>query len=93
MPRSEIYFSICFVGSKSSKSSRVFGGYGGSDIIVHGLLVAKVAKCIFRKNNVFTLVFDLSVAEVAGFSGVRGIAYNNAFSWFVGSKRTKVHVL
>ena len=29
------------------------------------LLVAKIAKCIFRKNNVFTLVFDLSVAEVA----------------------------
>ena len=62
MPRSEIYFSICFVGSKSSKSSRVFEGYRGSDIIVHGLLVPKVAKCIFRKNNIFTLVFDLSVA-------------------------------
>ena len=60
-----------------------------------GLLVAKIAKCIFRKNNVFTLVFDLSVAEVAedaGFSGVLGIAYNNAFAWFVGGKRTKVHV-
>ena len=40
--------------------------------------------------------FDLSVAEVAEVavvSGVRGIAYNNAFAWFVGSKRTKVHVL
>ena len=65
MPRSEIYFSICFVGSKSSKSSRVFEGYRGSDIIVHVLLVPKVAKCIFRKNNIFTLVFDLSEADVA----------------------------
>ena len=39
------------------------------------LSVAKVAKCMFRKNNKFTLVFDLSGAEVAdvtGFSEVRG---------------------
>ena len=39
------------------------------------LSVAKVAKCLFRKNNKFTLVFDLSVAEVAkvaGFSGDPG---------------------
>ena len=30
-----------------------------------GLSVAKVAKCVLRKDNIFTLVFDLSVAEVA----------------------------
>ena len=38
--------------------------------------VAKVAKCMFRENNIFMLMFDLSVAEVAevaGFLGVRGV--------------------
>ena len=54
----------------------------GLDIImfVLGLSVAKVAKCMFRKNNKFTLVFDLAVAEVAEvawFSGVRGVGYDN----------------
>ena len=42
--------------------------------------VAEVAKCMFRKNDKFTLVFDLSVAEVAevaGFSGVRGVGLDN----------------
>ena len=40
---------------------------------MHGLPVAKIAKCVFREKHIFTLVFDLSVAEVAevaGFSGV-----------------------
>ena len=44
------------------------------------LSVAKVAKCKLRINNTFTLVIELSVAEaaeVAGFSGVRGVGYNN----------------
>ena len=57
----------------------VFGGTGvGYDNIE--LSVAKVAKCMFRKNNKFTLVFDLSVAEVAevaGFLGVRGDGFDN----------------
>ena len=42
--------------------------------------VAKVANCKLRKYNTFTLVIELSVAEaaeVAGFSGVRGVGYNN----------------
>ena len=41
-----------------------------------GLSVAKVAKCMLRENNIFMLVFALTVAEVAevaGFSGVRGV--------------------
>ena len=41
-----------------------------------GLSVAKVAKFKLRENNIFMLVFDLTVAEVAkvaGFSGVRGV--------------------
>ena len=40
------------------------------------LSVAEVAKCMFRKNDKFTLMFDLSVAEVAEvawFLGVRGL--------------------
>ena len=44
-------------------------------MFVVGLSVAKVAKCMFHENNKFMLMFDLSVAEVAevaGFSGVRG---------------------
>ena len=44
------------------------------------LSVGKVAKCKLRKYNSFTLVIELSVAEaaeVAGFSGVRGVGYNN----------------
>ena len=43
---------------------------------VVGLSVAKAAKCVLRKNNIFTLVFDLliaEVAEVAWFSGVWGV--------------------
>ena len=35
--------------------------------------VAKVAKCMLRENNNFMLVFDLTVAEVAVFLGVRGV--------------------
>ena len=45
-------------------------------MFVLGLSVAKVAKFMFRDNNIFMLVFDLSVAEgaeVAGFSEVRGV--------------------
>ena len=37
-------------------------------------LVAKVANDMWRRDNIFMLVFDLTVAEVAevaGFSGVR----------------------
>ena len=59
------------------------------------LSVAKVAKCMFRKNNKFTLVFDLAVAEVAevaGFSGVRGVGYNNICAWIVGSRSSKMLV-
>ena len=44
------------------------------------LSVAKYAKCKLRINNTFTLVIELSVAEaaeVAGFSGVRRVGYNN----------------
>ena len=37
-----------------------------------GLSVAKVANCMLRENNRFMLVFDLTVAEVAGFSSVPG---------------------
>ena len=40
------------------------------------LLVAKVANCMWRQNNKFMLMFDLSVAEVAevaGFLGIRGV--------------------
>ena len=45
-------------------------------MLVLGLSVAEVVKCLIRENNKFTLVFDLSVAkvaEIAGFSGVRGV--------------------
>ena len=54
-----------------------------------GLSVAKVAKCMLRENNKFMLVFDLTVAEeaeVAGFSGVRGVGCNNVCAWIIGSK-------
>ena len=56
----------------------VFGGTGGRMYLtkVVGLSVANVAKCMLRERHKFTLVFDLSVAdvaEVAGFSGVRGV--------------------
>ena len=53
------------------------------------LSVAKVAKSMFRKNDKFTLVFDLAVAEVAevaGFLGVRGVGDDNICAWIVGSK-------
>ena len=45
------------------------------------LSVAKVARCVLRKNNIFMLLIDLSVAKVADaarFSGVRGVGCNNA---------------
>ena len=54
-----------------------------------GLSVAEVAKCLFRKNNKFTLVFDLTVAEVAevaGFSEVRAVGCVNVCGWIFGSK-------
>ena len=44
----------------------VFGGTGVDLIIIIFMLelsVAKVAKCMFRKIDKFTLMFDLSVAE------------------------------
>ena len=50
---------------------------------------------MLRKNNKYTLVFDLSVAEVAevaGFSGVRGVGCNNVCAWIVGSKSSKMHI-
>ena len=57
--------------------------------------VAKVVECMFRKNNKFTLVFDFSVAEiaeVAGFSRVRGDGYNNVCACIVGSKSSIKHL-
>ena len=42
-------------------------------LFVLDLSVAKVANCMFRENNILMLMFDLSVAEVAGFSGVREV--------------------
>ena len=60
-----------------------------------GLSEAKVAKCMLHENNKFTLVFDSSVAEVAdvaGFSRVRGDGYNNVCACIVGSKSSIMHV-
>ena len=37
-----------------------------------GLSVAKVAICMLRENNIFMLVFDLTVAEVAEVAGCLG---------------------
>ena len=60
-----------FISLDGSRSSRVFGGSRGLLLIfVAGWSVAIVAKCMFRENNIFTLVFYLTVAEVARFSGV-----------------------
>ena len=60
-----------------------------------GLSEAKVAKCMLHENNKFTLVFDSSVAEVAdvaGFSRVRGVQCNNLCACNVGSKSSKLQV-
>ena len=46
---------------------------------------------MFRENNVFMLVFDLSVAEVAevaGFSWVRGVGCNNVCGWIKMHRET-----
>ena len=70
-----IYTCVYLIGSRCSRSSMVFGSTGGWMYLakVVGLSVVKVAKCILPERHKFTLVFDFSVAEVAGFSGVRRV--------------------
>ena len=52
-----------------------FGSTGGWMYLpkVVGLSIVKVAKCMLPERHKLTLVFDFSVAEVAGFWGVRRV--------------------
>ena len=61
----------------------VFEGMGSLIMFLLVLSVAKVSRCVLRKNNNFMLLFDLTVAkvaEVARFSGVGEVGCNNALA-------------